>query len=106
MTDKAIAAGFSGAEVDAQGVLPGTEAPESEVQDIELPINVLGAADVRAFQFAGHEVVGLIAQLFSLETQTAEPVLIFIAPEDAGPLGRRLISVASPLKPVKSKESK
>lgn len=78
---------------------------EALSQDVELPINVLVSADARPYQFGGHEVVALVIQAVNLESGTAAPYLVFIAPEDAGPLGRRLVSVASPLKPVNKKGS-
>ncbi len=80
-------------------------APDTD--DVTLPINILGYAEVQAFRWREHEVVALVFRSVKAETgEENEPFLLFIAPEDAGPLGRLLVSVASPLKPVKKKESK
>ncbi len=77
-------------------------APES----VDLPVRILNQAQARAFKFQEHEVVALAVQAFNMASSETEPYLLFIAPEDAGPLGRLLISVASPLKPVNKKGSK
>ncbi len=87
--------------------LPGLEPESYETpEQVDLPIHILGRADVEPYIFNGHEVVALVMQAIDVGTGAIHPWLVFIAPQDAGPLGRRLISVASPLKPVTDKESK
>ncbi len=74
--------------------------------DSELPVRILNTADARPYKFEGHDVVALVIQAMNLVSGELEPFVVLIAPEDAGPLGRRLVSVASPLKPINKESAK
>ena len=79
---------------------------EEKTAEVELPITILAKAQVGAYNYGGNEVVAFAAAVYNTDSEQMGHILILIAPEDAGPLGRQLVSTASPLKPLQKKESK